>query len=81
MDDGGGGLILIDSDIVNTGAKEWYCTYLKSVSKYSGKLNHINIEQPHILHQSLHSWETMHQLNKEIKHIGPATFKYLSAIF
>lgn len=78
---GYGGIILIYLAIINTAAKEQYCTYLRSVSNYSGKLIYINIEQPHTFHQSLHSWETMHQLNKEIKHIGPATFKYLSAIF
>lgn len=73
--------MLIYLGIINTAAKERYCTYLRQLSKYSEKLSYINIAQPHTFHQSLHSWETMHQLNKEIKHIGPATFKYLSATF
>lgn len=41
----------------------------------------INKEQPTALCQPLLSWETMRRLNKEIKHIGPGTFKYLNATF
>lgn len=41
----------------------------------------INKEQPTAPCQPLLSWETMRRLNKEIKHIGPGTFKYLNATF